>query len=101
MVNLKPGSPNREAFFKLLSTADVLLDTFRPGVMKKLGLDYESLHPIYPKLILCSITGNLNSFVHFLLDFRHLFIVLPWTDTNPSLTIQHSLCTYAFLIIFF
>ncbi len=40
-----------------LKHADVMLDSFRPGVLTSLGLDAESLHLINPKLIIVSITG--------------------------------------------
>lgn len=42
---------------RLLAEADVLVENFRPGAAAKLGLDWESLHARYPKLIFCSITG--------------------------------------------
>lgn len=42
---------------KLIKEYDVILEQFRPEVMKKLGLDYETLSKINPKLIYCSITG--------------------------------------------
>ena len=42
---------------KLISEYDVVLEQFRPGVMAKLGLDYDTLKAINPKLIYCSITG--------------------------------------------
>ena len=42
---------------KLVMHADILIENFRPGVMKKLGLDYASLSALNPKLIYASITG--------------------------------------------
>ena len=42
---------------KLVIHADILIENFRPGVMKKLGLDYASLSALNPKLIYASITG--------------------------------------------
>ena len=42
---------------KLLNEYDVVIEQFRPGVMARLGLDYETLKAINPKLIYCSITG--------------------------------------------
>lgn len=42
---------------KLVMHADILIENFRPGVMKKLGLDYTSLSALNPKLIYASITG--------------------------------------------
>ncbi len=41
----------------LVKQADILIEQFRPGVMQRLGLGYEQLHKINPKLIYCSITG--------------------------------------------
>ncbi len=41
----------------LIQEYDVIVEQFRPGVMKSLGLDYDNLKAINPKLIYCSITG--------------------------------------------
>ena len=42
---------------KLAAKADIVLENFRVGTLKKNGLDYESLRQVNPKLIFCSITG--------------------------------------------
>jgi len=42
---------------QLVSTADVLIENYRPGIVKKLGIDYETLKKIKPDLIYCSISG--------------------------------------------
>lgn len=55
-LNLKDPK-GQEIFRKLVTTADVILEGFRPGVMGRLGLDYESLRKIRPGLIYCAITG--------------------------------------------
>lgn len=47
----------KEIFKKLVRRADVVIESFRPGVLKKLGLDYSVLRRINPSIILCSITG--------------------------------------------
>ncbi len=47
----------REIVYRLIKTTDVLIEGFRPGVMKRLGLDYETLRDISPRLIYCSISG--------------------------------------------
>jgi crotonobetainyl-CoA:carnitine CoA-transferase CaiB-like acyl-CoA transferase len=47
----------RAAAFALIEQADVLIEGFRPGVMRKLGLDYESARSRNPGLIYCSLTG--------------------------------------------
>jgi len=46
-----------EVLRRLLAEADVLIENYRPGVAKKLGLDWGSLHDSYPRLIYCSISG--------------------------------------------
>jgi len=46
-----------EIIRRLVATADVLLENFRPGVMRRLKLDYGALCEINPKLIYCSISG--------------------------------------------
>jgi crotonobetainyl-CoA:carnitine CoA-transferase CaiB-like acyl-CoA transferase len=48
---------DKEAFITLMKTADVLIESFRPGVMERLGLGYEQLKVHNPKLIYCAITG--------------------------------------------
>ncbi|GAA5236472.1 CoA transferase [Verticiella sediminum] len=47
----------KEVFRKLVATADVLVENFRPGVMRRLGLGYEELLKVQPKLIYCAISG--------------------------------------------
>jgi alpha-methylacyl-CoA racemase len=42
---------------KLIKTHDILIEQFRPGVMARLGLDYETLKAVNPSLIYCSLTG--------------------------------------------
>jgi CoA:oxalate CoA-transferase len=50
----KEGS---EAVRRLVATSDILVENFRPGVMRRLKLDYETLRQLNPKLIYCSISG--------------------------------------------
>jgi crotonobetainyl-CoA:carnitine CoA-transferase CaiB-like acyl-CoA transferase len=47
----------REAFFRLLDGADVVVEGFRPGVAKRLGVDYEPVSRRNPRVIYCSISG--------------------------------------------
>src|SRR5580765_7170507 len=56
VLNLK-SSAGREAFLRLVTRADILIENYRPGVMRTLGLDYESLGPAHPALIYTSISG--------------------------------------------
>jgi crotonobetainyl-CoA:carnitine CoA-transferase CaiB-like acyl-CoA transferase len=46
-----------EAVRRLVSTADVVVENFRPGVMRRFGLDYEALRPLKPDLVYCAISG--------------------------------------------
>jgi len=47
----------REILMRLIDAADVVVDNFRPGVMKAIGLDYETLAARNPRIITCSISG--------------------------------------------
>jgi len=55
-VDLK-SEAGREAFLRLARTADVVLESFRPGVMDRLGVGYERLREVNPGLVYCAITG--------------------------------------------
>jgi len=46
-----------EAIRRLVANADILLENFRPGVMRRLKLDHETLRGLNPRLIYCSISG--------------------------------------------
>jgi len=46
-----------QVFYRLVRKADVLIEGFRPGVMKRLKADYETLREINPRLIYCSLSG--------------------------------------------
>jgi len=47
----------RQTLFGLVRGADVMLESFRPGVMARLGLDWQAMNAINPALIYCSLTG--------------------------------------------
>ncbi len=51
------SADGRQALLKLASTADVFVQNFRPGVMARLGIDYEDLRAVNPKLIYLSLSG--------------------------------------------
>lgn len=55
-LNLK-SPEGREIFKKLVGTADVLVENFRPDVMSRLGLGYPVLAEINPRLVYCAISG--------------------------------------------
>ncbi len=58
-VDLK-SPEGREAILKLIATADVVTENFRPGAMDKLGFGYDDLKKLKPALIYCSLKGFLN-----------------------------------------
>src|SRR5699024_6804551 len=47
----------KNTFLRMVDEADVIVESFRPGVMKRLGLDYETLKIRNPSIIFCSVTG--------------------------------------------
>jgi len=55
-VNLKTEG-GKKVFEQLLADADVLLENFRPGVLARLGFDWERLHELNPRLIYCAVSG--------------------------------------------
>ncbi|HAT39855.1 MAG TPA: hypothetical protein DCW35_08530 [Polynucleobacter sp.] len=55
-LNLK-SKAGKKVFFELVKTADILVENYRPGVMKKLGIDYASLKELNPVLVYASISG--------------------------------------------
>ncbi|MGE0557873.1 MAG: CaiB/BaiF CoA transferase family protein [Burkholderiales bacterium] len=56
-VDLKaPGTVQR--LTQLIKSADIVIEQFRPGVMDRLGLGYEALSKINPRIIYCAITGH-------------------------------------------
>ena len=56
VLNLKTEA-GREVFYKLVRTADVLVENYRPGAASRLGIDYATLKAINPRLIYASISG--------------------------------------------
>ncbi|MBI2161467.1 MAG: CoA transferase [Candidatus Rokubacteria bacterium] len=55
-LNMK-SAEGQAIFRKLAATADVVVEGFRPGVMKRLGADYETLAKANPRLVYCSLSG--------------------------------------------
>ena len=55
-LNLK-SEQGRHIFFHMVKAADVVLEGFRPGVTKRLGVDYEAVSAVNPQIVYCSITG--------------------------------------------
>jgi crotonobetainyl-CoA:carnitine CoA-transferase CaiB-like acyl-CoA transferase len=55
-LNLK-SVEGREIFYRLAAAADVVVEGFRPGVVQRLGVDYETIHKINPRIVYCAVTG--------------------------------------------
>jgi crotonobetainyl-CoA:carnitine CoA-transferase CaiB-like acyl-CoA transferase len=55
-LNLK-SDVGKQIYLKLVQDADVIVEEFRPGVAKRLGIDYETLSASNPKLVYCAVTG--------------------------------------------
>ncbi|WP_028241230.1 CaiB/BaiF CoA transferase family protein [Stutzerimonas azotifigens] len=55
-LNLKSAA-GRAVLHRLVQSADVLVENFRPGVMDRLGVGYEALRKINPRLVYCAISG--------------------------------------------
>ncbi|MCQ2373737.1 MAG: CoA transferase [Phascolarctobacterium sp.] len=47
----------KQAFLELAKTADVVVESYRPGVLKKLGVDYATVSKLNPKIVYCSLSG--------------------------------------------
>jgi crotonobetainyl-CoA:carnitine CoA-transferase CaiB-like acyl-CoA transferase len=58
-VNLKEPE-GKEFFLKFAASADVILDNYAPGVLQRLGVDYDRVSEINPRIIQCSINGFLK-----------------------------------------
>lgn len=55
-LNLK-SEEGKTIFFKLAADADIIIEGFRPGVAARLGVDFNTIHRKFPRIIYCSITG--------------------------------------------
>ncbi len=56
ILNLKVKE-GKEIFYKLIQSYDIVLESFRPGVMERLGIGYQELKKGNPRIILCSLSG--------------------------------------------
>lgn len=55
-LNLK-SSEGLDIFLRLADEADVIIDSFRPGVVKRLGIDYETIRARNPRIVYCSLSA--------------------------------------------
>ena len=83
----------REIFYKLADDADVVLEGFRPGVVKRLGVDYETLHKRNERIVYCSLSGFGQTGPYSQLvghDINYIAIggalgMVGWPDTPPAI----------------
>jgi alpha-methylacyl-CoA racemase len=56
LLDLKSDS-GRDAFLRLAARADVVIESFRPGVMARMGLGYDDVRAVNPRVVFCSTSG--------------------------------------------
>jgi alpha-methylacyl-CoA racemase len=57
-ITLDLQAPRGQRVFKqLVAQSDVVFESFRPGVMQRLGIDYESIRSLRPEIVFCSLSG--------------------------------------------
>lgn len=95
VLNLKDPR-GQDIFKKLAATVDVVVEGFRPGVMKRLGADYETLHALNPRLILCSVTGygqtgpyadQVGHDINYI-SFAGMLGAIGWPDSPPAIPLN-------------
>ncbi len=57
LLDPKKRPQSQEVFYKLAEKADVIVEGYRPGAVKWMGVDYETIRKINPRIIYCSLTG--------------------------------------------
>ena len=91
-LNLKTDE-GKEIFFRLVQNADIVLEGFRPGVVNRLGVDYDSVRKINPRIVYCSISGfgqngayrnRVGHDVNYL-SFSGVLNLIGETDRPPSI----------------
>ena len=55
-LNLR-SEAGQKVFYRLAERADVVIEGYRPGVVKRLGVDYETINKLNPKIVYCSLSG--------------------------------------------
>ncbi len=87
-VDLKADA-GRDAFLALAKTADVIIESFRPGVVANLGIDFDTVRAINPGIVYCSTTGFGQDGPHSQMaghDLNYLAVAgyLHTSGTNPD-----------------
>ena len=100
-LNLK-NEEDKEVALEIIRKSDVLIESYRPGVMERLGLGYEDIRAIHPTIIYCSLSGyGQEGSMHQLgshdLNYMALSGVLAQLKDNTGKPIQPTI-TFADLI---
>ena len=90
-LNLKKPE-GREILLRLIEQADVLVENFRPGVTARLGIDYDTVRAINPKLVYASISGfgqegplaQRPAYDHIVQAMGGIMTVTGWPDSPPT-----------------
>jgi crotonobetainyl-CoA:carnitine CoA-transferase CaiB-like acyl-CoA transferase len=92
VLNLR-SDEGKKVFFDLVKDADVVLEGFRPGVVKRLGVDYDAVSKVNPRAVYCSLsgfgqTGPYSQFVGH--DINYISVggalgLIGWPDTPPAI----------------
>lgn len=83
----------RDVFYRLVDSADVVLEGFRPGVVKRLGVDYETVSARNPRVVYCSLSGYGQTGPYSQLvghDINYISIggalgMIGWPNTPPAI----------------
>lgn len=94
-LNLKdPGA--QDAFMKLVDGADVVIEGYRPGVVKRLGVDYDAVSKRNPRVVYCSLSGYGQTGPYANLvghDINYISLggalgAIGWPDTPPAIPLN-------------
>jgi crotonobetainyl-CoA:carnitine CoA-transferase CaiB-like acyl-CoA transferase len=92
VINLRLEE-GRQVFYRLAREADVVLEGFRPGVVKRLGVDYDTISALNPRIVYCSLSGYGQSGPYSQLvghDINYISVggalgMIGWPDTPPAI----------------
>ena len=100
VIDLRQPS-GREALQRLVATADVLVENFRPGIPEKLGIDYETVKAINPRIIYCAIStfGETGPYakrpgVDLLAQAMSGLIAVTGHENSPPVKVGTNICDF-------
>lgn len=92
-LNLK-SEEAKKVFFKLAETADVIVENFKPGQVNKMGIGYDQIHKLNPRIIYASLSGygqtgplkDRTAYASIAEAFSGLMSITGFPDTPPTIT---------------